>query len=79
MEAIKTLREAINSHPFPPAGVKVSADLWKELEAAGLIQKRLLKGNMPQGFTFNAFGNDVAIEVDPSLRDFTFDLSQYPR
>jgi hypothetical protein len=79
MRPIDTLRNAIGANPFRPAGVKVSADLWKELEAAGLIQNRPLHANNPNGFTFNAYDNDIAIEVDSSLPAYTFEFPQSPK
>lgn len=78
---VAVLRNAIASHPFRPAGIRVSADLWKELMRGGQITRArgYIEGVLDSGIDFPVYDKDIFVEVDFDLTDFDFTLPTKPK
>jgi hypothetical protein len=63
--SIAKLRKAISEHPFRPAGILVSKDLWDELDNEKLIRHKPIR---PVGTTTSMgqgayFDDDIFVEI----------------
>ena len=63
--SIEKLRQAISAHPFRPAGILVSKDLWDELINEKLIQNKPIR---PVGISTSIgqgayFDDDIFVEI----------------
>lgn len=70
------LMKAIHAHPFRPAGIKVSPDLWSELCKNGLIKyvRGYILGIADSGFDLPAIEDSIFVEIDLDLDEFEFRL-----
>jgi hypothetical protein len=66
--------DALCSHSFRPTGIKVSTDLWRELNRQGRIkwQRGFLEGIIDSGIDLPVLGDDIFIHLDPDLDNFDF-------
>lgn len=74
---ILELRNALNCAKVRPKGVKVAADLWRELEQAKLIQRRraALCGVFDLGFDLPYFEDVILIyDSEIEMRGLIFEL-----
>lgn len=78
---VNTLETAIANHSFRPAGIKVSADLWKELNHQRKITwvRGHLEGVIDSGINFPVLQGDIFVHVDPELDDFDYRLPSEPK
>lgn len=78
---IESLKQAINSHPFRPAGIKVSSDLWRELCKSGEITRArgYIEGVIDSEIDFPVFEQNIFIEIDFELEGFDYILPESPK
>jgi hypothetical protein len=76
-----TLKNSIASHPFRPAGIKVSPDLWKDLKSNGEITyaRGFIEGVIDSQIDFPVVEKDIFIEIDFDLEGFDFELPSSPK
>lgn len=75
------LMKAIHEHPFRPAGVKVSPDLWQELHQRGQITRPrgFIEGVIDSGIDFPVIDKTIFVEIDFDLDDLEFSLPSEPK
>jgi hypothetical protein len=75
------LKTAISGHPFRPAGIKVSPDLWKELIKTGQITRArgYVEGVIDSGIDFPVYDKDIFVEIDFDLTDFGYSIPPKPK
>lgn len=64
---IKTLDDAIQNHPFQPKGIKISAEMWKELESRITWKRGHIEGVIDSGFDFPVLDEVIFVHVDPFM------------
>ncbi len=66
--------DALSNHSFRPKGIKVSADLWCELNRKGRIKwkRGYLEGVIDSGIDLPVLDDDIFIHLDPDLDNFYF-------
>ena len=75
---ITTLDQAIATHLFRPEEIKVSHELFKELEAAGRIKLKLTYRAEQHHKDSWMLDNDIFIYNTFELNDFQFELPAKP-
>ncbi len=76
-----TLKRAINLHPFRPAGIKVSPDLWKGLMKNGEITyaRGYIEGVIDSEIDFPVIEKNIFVEIDFDLDGFDYQLPSAPK
>jgi hypothetical protein len=76
-----SLKKSISSHPFRPAGIKVSPDLWKDLKSKGEIThaRGFIEGVIDSEIDFPVIEKNIFIEIDFDLDGFEFELPSSPK